>query len=301
MVFLTGKEHSTMPLLQRRLKYTYGGTTSDPYDSSLSIGTSRSLYQENTDAHNYAWQNNGTDLFQINMPYEGISHGTSDKQRKSDRIYAYSLTLRVHLDFSKYLKGPSDYTGQLPFDAKDFIKCRVMCIEFDSYTYYNYDPVSLNTSDTFKNVVKWWFRQTRLPYDQRTFNQTTQLMDYQKSVYDSVSVHSDMLRVTTKWNGHYRILYDKKLTLTGRQTRVNLNMNIPLKRTILYDDSGNQAQPLLGPYITWVIIPPLNADYDVSPRLKTLFETEHSTTGAKINLIDRASYWYKFTFMDLEM
>lgn len=172
---------------------------------------------------------------------------------------------------SGFLKFPTatDYTGatgtnvirplQYPPNPNQFYKFRYMMVEFDE-----------DLAMTQKNVLSWFY-STYCFYRDPTGDPQATLPTVEASIENTVpgpiSVHSNIMRITTPWIGKFKILADKCFEITANRPRVSIDLTIPINRVYSWDDEGVElglSSFLIRPHIYCFVIPPLSYEQDVS-------------------------------------
>lgn len=155
-----------------------------------------------------------------------------------------------------------------------FSKWRIFVIDFDR------EFANMTAADLMQ-----WFMETYC-YD----TESTPADDYWYE--HSVSTHESLMRVTTPWTGRFRILLDKKFSLSDAKTDANISLTIPINKTYEFEEDSNN---LLYPNLRVFLLPPMSwvSDIDLPSAMlmskiqdgatKTLWHI-HSFT--KVNFID---------------
>lgn len=183
--------------------------------------------------------NSGTIQILHNTNSWTIAQGTADDQRVGNKvnIKSVSLTLNLHIDPTILINsfGHSELV-----DMK--FHFRIMCVKFNN-------PIDLTNE---QNELANWYKNTFVYY--RTVSSTGG---------DKVPVQSnwmDKIRNSSTTTGSYKILFDKKFSLTKFKTVKQKQINLPIKGNANFDNDTNELstnQPLSNIY-TFIIGPSNN-------------------------------------------
>lgn len=230
---------------------------------------------------------------EIKLPSLGNTH----THRRGNRITVTSIRLKLHLRLPPrwcyaFQPNTSPVTDTFEPDIrmastnKRFFKFRFMVVQF------NDDTVVTD------NLIATWFFRTYC-----YFKNDTRLDVQQPAVVctEPISVHSNILRLTTNYTGKFNILMDKPITITSRSPLQTFDITIPLNRSYVFDEID--ADKLLFPNIHLFILPPLNWEADMDPlsayELMSYFNSATSTQPTyNFNLIN-IDYFAKLNFVDL--
>lgn len=123
-----------------------------------------------------------------------------------------------------------------------------------------------------------------------------------------ISVHSNVLRMTTNWTGKFNILMDKCFTLYSNKPAINFDLTIPLNKPYKFQEGDDAETPLLSPNIWLVLMPPQQMLTDMDPvscaqyeycRRTTVSQNDTTLlTGQPIPFLDIMS-WAKLSYTDL--
>lgn len=220
----------------------------------------------------------------ITLPNLGNSHS----QRKGQRITVTSIRWKSILwlaDDFKYKLDPWSSSAAPDFatpltsgsNVKRFFKFRYMCVQFDEDL-----PITLNE-------IYRWFKRTYCWYGPNDHAQSHP----DDSPYDEpVSVHSNMLRVTTPWIGKFNVLMDRCFTLTTAHPELSLDITIPVNRTFMFDED---TQLLIRPNIWCFILGPL-AKYDMDAI--SAWQLQDTSATNALNIVG-SRHFIKMNFIDL--
>lgn len=209
-----------------------------------------------------------------------------------------------------YFPYAADYTGttgdiiyrpiQWPPNPGMLYKFRYFMVEFD-------EDIAIN----IPKIYNWFFSTYCQFRDQRTtpFAPLPNVAVTPNNLVPApISVHSNVMRMTTPWTGKFKILADRCFVLTANRPRVSIDVTIPVNRVFTYgDDWQYQTLPentVLTPHIYCFILPPLSMEQDVGAVDAHLTEEavvsdSHPTSSMNyIPFIDWTS-WMKFNFVDI--
>ena len=170
-----------------------------------------------------------------------IAPGTGEDQRVGNKvnIKSVSLVLNLHIDPTQLV---NDFGHSELVDMK--FHFRLMCVKFNS-------PLSTNAeAENFAD----WYRKTFIYY--RTVSVTGGAkMPVQSNWMDKIRNSSD-------YTGSFRILYDKKFSLSKFKTVKQKQINLPIKGNATFDNDTNQLSLnqelsniytfLIGPSNNWL-------------------------------------------------
>lgn len=144
-----------------------------------------------------------------------ISQGTGEDQRVGNKIALKSIDLTTYV----YLLGNSIINKFSHSEAiTTTFNFRIMCVKFEEL---------MTTTD-----LADWYQKTYIYY----FNvpvANAQYIPFQSNWMDK-------LRESTPYTGAFKILYDKKFTLGKNHTVTQMNINLPIKGNINFDNTSNR-------------------------------------------------------------
>lgn len=156
---------------------------------------------------------------------------------------------------------PTPASAQFPPNPAQFYKFRYMMVQFD-------EDLAINPA-----AVLNWFYATYCYYRQPTVDPEAQPpteSNYEQLKYGvipgPISVHSNILRVTTPWIGKFNVLADKCFSITSTRPRVSIDLTIPINRVYQWDDETDDlftSGALVRPHIYCFVLPPLSYEQDV--------------------------------------
>lgn len=80
-----------------------------------------------------------------------------------------------------------------------------------------------------------------------------------------ISVHSNVLRMTTAWTGKFNILMDRCFTVYSTRPAVSFDLTIPLNKQYRFEETVTPDSPLLSPNIWLALMPPQSMLTDIDP------------------------------------
>lgn len=189
--------------------------------------------------------------------------GTGHNNRIGNKITLSSLRYRIYVRLHDEIccpntgnpfsdnseRSPSQIalTSSLPVIPKRWFKMRLFVIQFD------------NTYSVTPSFVCGWFYSTFLPFSD---NQSGQPSVPGGNIYEPVSVHSKLLRMSSNYSGNFNILLDKCFTIYSNKPQILLDYTVPLNMQFSWRDDGTLQTPK---NIVCFILPPMNWDVDVDP------------------------------------
>lgn len=288
--------------------YSYGSITAR--DGTSQNGMFPYLYGSSTFLDNY--------LLCAPVP-ELPTIGNGHDHRSHSRITVTSIRwkLTLELNWDKLVDGsmvtssliPDDYdifptpvTAQWPRNPAQFYKFRYMMVQFD-------EDLAINPA-----AILNWFYATYCYYRQPTVNPEAQPpteSNYEQLkngvIPGPISVHSNILRVTTPWIGKFNVLADKCFSITSSRPRVSIDLTIPINRVYQWDDETDDlftSGALVRPHIYCFVLPPLSYEQDVGEFDKRIFTyltgntTEGSFSSSGNDYLTWNS-WMKLNFVDI--
>lgn len=232
---------------------------------------------------------------QINLPALGNTH----THRRGNRITVTSIRTKIHINLDprwcSIYRDTSVPIGQ-QFEnmyqnapaVKRFFKCRFMVVQFN-------DELEITETELGK-----WFHATYCYFMNPAYNPPAPADNY---LNYPISVHSNILRLTTPYTGKFNILMDKPFTLVSTRPQQLIDVNIPLNKSYVFDE--DDPTKLLFPNIWMFILPPLNVLTDMDPltsiQLRNWYNKETVDDNDKINVFPFIQiYWFaKLNFVDL--
>lgn len=240
------------------------------------------------------------------------SIGNGHDKRTHNKITVTSLRWKVTLNLTasiisrgQFLDGdhatttfPCSASYQYPPNPNQFYKFRYMMVEFDEDL-----PIS-------PPMIFNWFYSTFCFYRQATVNPVTYLANESSRstlanmIPGPISVHSNIMRITTPWVGKFKILADKCFTITSNRPRVTIDLTIPINRVYTWNDetsSMDQSTALISPHIYCFILPPLSFEQDVGTYDTYAFNQYRLTSGKISTYQGLLSWnsWMKLNFVDI--
>lgn len=211
------------------------------------------------------------------FPFTLPSLGTKHNQRIGDRIRVSSIRFQIKVLFSWKFITPLDgnpfnttaYNSLNPtalnWDTQGsflpytrWMKLRIMAVLFDK---------SVKITPAYINQ---WFNNTYLPYKPLVSGAET--ADYHYAW--PVSVHSNMLHMTTDYTGKFRVVFDKCLTLYSNKPMLSIDQTIPLNMDFIFKEDGNE---LLSPNIQVFLLAPRDANTDIDQYTRTQWNAVQGT------------------------
>ena len=246
--------------------------------------------------------------------------GNGHEHRSHSRITVTSIRWKLTLELNWSIVNaaclysdsviPDDYdvfptpaTAQWPRNPGQFYKFRYMMVQFD-------EDLPVNPGSILN-----WFYSTYCFYKQPTVEPEAQdptTSNYEQLKYGVVpgpiSVHSNILRVTTPWIGKFNVLADKCFTITSTRPRVSIDLTIPINKVYQWDDETDDfytSGALVRPHIYCFVLPPLSYDQDVGEFERRLFHyvsvnnvSGYNPSTAGYDYLTWNS-WMKLNFVDI--
>lgn len=197
--------------------------------------------------------------------------------------------------FTKFPITPAN-CYQYPPNPNQFYKFRYMMIEFD-------EDLPINPPQIFS-----WFYSTYCFYRNPTADPKlplpTETPTTSNCIPGPISVHSNIMRITTPWVGKFKILADKCFEVTANRPRVNIDITVPINRVYTWNDElvdYDQDPALITPHIYCIVLPPLSFEQDMSIFDKTqlTFLGTNLTTTTLVNPFINWQSWMKLNFVDI--
>lgn len=273
-------------------KFTYG---QDYKYCRLFLGTNSSNSYKNG-MFDYDQQANVMPSIVIMPPIEFPVCGNGHSCRKSNRITITSIRIKMTFQMqsdilvrtSLFTQNivPSAQDANLPLNPQLFMKFRLFLIQVD-------DDIDI----TEKKILNWFYATHcyyRSPTVEEVVNGPTSTT--LTTSPPPVSVHSNVLRLTTPWTGKFNVLADRKFTVKTTKPQFDIDMTIPLRKEYVFDEDYSLNSKLLYPKLYCFILPPLSYEVDVDPY--TTDWCKETSTGKNENVFNVYS-WTKLNFVDL--
>lgn len=232
-----------------------------------------------------AWQNDTETVNPLMVPNPKLPQlGTNGHdKRHGDRITVTSIRTKIITRLTPHFVGPisNPWLSSYSIDPSDnyinrFFKCRYMVVAFDDDLQMTKEMIGQWFYETFC----WYCKPITTPVDTNAFMQP-------------VSVHSNILRITTKWTGKFNILTDKTFTLTSSRPSISFDITLPLNQDFLFEEN---TETLIHPHIYQFIVPPLSWAVDVDPVTYEQYKVQNPSDS--ISVISFYSF-SKLNFIDL--
>lgn len=235
----------------------------------------------------------------IELPDIGNGHNC----RKSNRItvtsirYKLSITLNNNV-LAKYAwSDPNEVASfknaQVPPNPCQFFKFRYFLLSID-------EDVRFTKFDFYR-----WFYSTYCFYRNASVTPVEQGPNssdaFANIVPGPISVHSNVLRMTTPWTGKFNILADKMFTVTSKHPQLSLDFTIPINREYVWDEVYTPgASTLLYPKIYAVIVGPQSFEIDTDPVNFNIIQNAGSSSNSYVSVpLAHLRWWSKLNFIDL--
>lgn len=216
------------------------------------------------------------------LPERGNNHN----QRHGNRITITSIRTKINLSLypefcSCTSYSPFDYTNSSEHTytnepaQKRFMKMRYFVIQFD-------DDLVINPQ-----VLSQWFYSTYCYYR----NPAEAITDATDA---PISVHSNVLRITTPFTAKFNILCDRCFTVVSSRPSISFDITVPLNKQYIFEEG---TDTLIHPNIWQFVVPPLNWEVDVDPLTYQQYLQADSASYNK----QYAHFYYftKLNFIDL--
>lgn len=189
-----------------------------------------------------------------------ITQGTTEDQRIGNKvnIKSVSLVLNLHINPTPLI---NDFGHSELVDMK--FHFRLMCVKFNS-------PLPTTSTGGEPEEFAKWYRSTFIYY--RTVSVSG---DANMPVQSN---WMDKMRNSTEYTGSFKILYDKKFSLSKFKTVKQKQINLPIKGNATFDNTNNLLSPnqglsniytfLIGPSNNWLDMDAISTD-----------KAEHLSTG----------------------
>lgn len=244
----------------------------------------------------------------VTMPVLGTKHN----ERVGDRIRVTKLRLKMLLTMDSWLctriegnpfnnipydrtSNPTGVVEQYNYDnsesnaVKRWFKFRFFIVEFSK-------SLTLSPAKLYQ-----WFQETFCPFMEEN---TLQIQSYKDR---PISVHSNVLRMSTDWTGEFNILCDRCFTWYNNKPQFSLDLTIPINREYKFREGTDE---LLSPNIVCFLLPPLNLISDMDPLSRAQYQLAWTGTGHPSiapddtpdhapNEFYRVDVWTKLSYTDL--
>lgn len=179
----------------------------------------------------------------------------------ADAVFPYALDGYYEGDTWTPYKRPI----QWPPNPGQFLKFRYFMVEFDE-----------DLAITERTLFSWFystFCQYRELKDPENYPEKyplpTETPSGNNTCPGPISVHSNVMRMTTPWTGKFKILADRMFILTANRPRLNIDITVPINRVYTFADDWQYhslaENTLLSPHIYAFIMPPLSFEQDFGP------------------------------------
>lgn len=229
----------------------------------------------------------------IQLPALGNTH----THRRGNRITVTTIRTKIHISlhprWSAVYMPNSAPSGTRFTDleqctpaTKRFFKLRFMVVQFNDEIHVDADEIAKWFYSTY-----CWFKA-----------QPNTVIPSGNYINQPISVHSNIMRLTTPYTGKFNILMDKPFTMVSTRPQQVLDINIPLNKSYVFDE--DDPTKLLFPNIWMFILPPLNFETDMDPLTyyqierfynSDPYEDEKPNQWAFLNL----DWFAKLNFVDL--
>lgn len=233
----------------------------------------------------------------VNMPpIEFPLVGNGHSARKSNRITVTSVRIKMNFQLVSGVMSrtsifsdniiPNSQSASIPLNPAIFMKYRLFLVQVD-------DDIEI----TEKKILNWFYA-THCYYRSPSVDEVVKgpgETDITTSP-GPISVHSNVLRLTTPWTGKFNVLADRKFTVKVTKPQFDIDMTIPLRKEFVFDEDYTVNSKLLYPKLYCFVLPPLSWEVDVDP-----FTADYcrSRTSAKDDMVFYVYSWTKLNFIDL--
>lgn len=237
--------------------------------------------------------NFSSDLPSVVMPaFQFPQMGNTHYDRKGNRITLTSLRVKLHFllreeflrrwnifDDEKSYSDMFTNGESLPLNPLQWFKMRLFLLRID-------DDLVINE----QKIINWFCSTF-------TFYRAPTSAEVVKGPNESgactpgpISVHSNVLRLTTPWTGKFNILADRKFTVRVTKPSFDIDMTIPLKKEFVFSEDDDT---LLYPKYYLVLMGPLSYEVDTDIVNKAFITANRSVQIATVYS------WTKLNFVDL--
>lgn len=213
-----------------------------------------------------------------------ISQGNREDQRQGNKINIKGVNCTIAISMDPDVLVNSFSHG----DNVDLeFKFRIMAVRFNSDD--KLKQTDGGVARTINDGLAEWFRDTYIYYNQAGTTSGGHLINQ--------SVWMDKMRDSTKWTGSFKIMKDKKFTLSRAHTSTQFNFNLGFNREVNFENTTNK--PTLNQrfnHIYIFIITPSNYRFDMDTtsyaKAKTITQQQqglslfHSWSNVKIIYYD---------------
>lgn len=270
-----------MPRYPIEPKFTYAqGHDAFFFNASSAVGNNGNVYNTAT-LDTTSTANSPFAFPTYSLPGRGNNHN----QRHGNRITITSIRTKLNIVMTPQLCANTNST---PFytpvrtDAnyannsaiKRFMKMRYFVVQFD-------DDLPITPS-----VLSKWFYSTFCYFR----NPETTVVDPENA---PISVHSNVLRITTPFTAKFNILCDRCFTLVSNRPSVSFDITVPLNKQYIFEEG---TDTLVHPNIWQFVLPPLNWEVDVDPLTYVQYQKQEPSSSFVF-----ADFYYftKLNFIDL--
>lgn len=234
------KGKKVMPIkIEEKHRYDHAVTVST--EEGIKVGKQDSTVAVDSGNPNGYGINNANIYLLHNSNNLYIKQGTAEDERIGNKVNIKSIvmTLYIHSNPQTFINNYYDAQRVMcPFR----FNFRVMTVKFEN---------QMSRTD-----ISRWFRETYIYY--RTVSITGGVsFPYQSNWMDK-------LRESTPWTGQFKILFSKKFQITDTHSQTQLNITIPIKGQVNFDNTSNN--PTSNQYTSNIytfLIGPSNNDLDM--------------------------------------
>lgn len=197
-----------------------------------------------------------------------IPQGNDENQRVGNKVYLKF----ADITYGIYMQGDV-LTNTFPHGTINdlFMRCRVMLVKFDD----------VMTSGDLAN----WFQDTY------TYFRTVGVAGGGNKPLQSV--HWDKMRESTKWTGTFKIIYDKKITLTRSKCMKLKTIHWVINRNTTYENTYNDItdEDLKNVYLLFIGPSCIRYDLDAISRDRVNAWNTNYTNPLKVNMCMKYEYY----------
>lgn len=261
-----------MAYINARSKYGYPFSVSVEDKHRYYNGNEKTIpvYKENDQSNegpgfcpfssNFSYYNIGSEM--------KIAQGSADDERIGNKVYLKF----VDITYGIFMQGDV-LTTTFPHGTINdlFMRCRVMLVKFNK-------PM---TSTDFAK----WFQETY------TYFRTVGVAGGGNKPLQSC--HWNRLRESTEWTGNFKIIYDKKITLTRSKCMKFKDIHWTINRNTTYENTYNTATDdyLQNVYLLFIGPSCLRYDLDAISRDRVNAWTANYTNPLKVNMCMKYEYY----------
>lgn len=196
----------TIPLEEKHIYYHQSGSAETNIVVKKSDTTTSPYYGYTVNSANIRL------LFNTNNI--SISQGTGEDERIGNKIAIKAIDLTTYI----YLLGSTIINNINPIEGvTTSFNFRIMCVKFQDI---------MSTTQ----IADWY---------QKTFIYYRLVSVGDASYIPFQSNWMDKLRESTAFTGSFKILYDKKFTLGKNHTSTQMNISLPIKYNVNFDNTSN--------------------------------------------------------------